>query len=279
MGKFYDQLLADTTSDSISKTASTKDVGSIKLELERAGMSASKLQSLAGEICGMIEKTADTIPTSQPDTAVAVEAPVAQPIDPAATPATDLQLDADQAAIQSAKASISDAGVAIQALENLNGAEEVSEVETQLGDQPVSGTEMPATEMPAIANPAEKQASEGDEPNEDEAESEEDKGEDGESEDDEDEDKKASRAFTEMMKTASEEEKEVIIKEAYDKASAKLMDRGITLGDYVFSRVGDENLSNTIAEKSIKLASLSNQSSLRVVDMVIDAMEKIASEL
>ena len=80
------------------------------------------------------------------------------------------------------------------------------------------------------------------------------------------------------MKEGTDEEKLALINEAYDVALTKLARAGLTFDDFVFAKVGDVDLTDTIVDQSYKLAALSGQNPMKIADDIVYNMEKTASE-
>lgn len=274
------------------KTASVKSSADIRAELESANISGQQIELIAGEILNMIEKKAEdaAVPPVENVAAEPVTDPAAAEVsaDPAlasAALASDEQLhdDAEGAAIAAAKASINDAASAISTLESIESAE--APVPEAAAAEAAAATEVPAAET-ADAASADTQVVASDkvsgqiEKNAEEEKSDQKKEEEKEEETDEDKEVEAALAeFDRILKEGSEEEKEEIIKLAYDQAIVKMANDGITLRQYILSRVGDEVLADTVTEYSEKLAALSHQNYLKVADDILYQMEKTASEL
>lgn len=263
------------------KTASVKSSADIRAELESANISGQQIELIAGEILNMIEKKAEdaAVPpvenvAAEPATDPAAAEVSADPALASAALASDEQLhdDAEGAAIAAAKASINDAASAISTLESIESAE--APVPEAAAAEAAAATEVPAAET-ADAASADTQVVASDKVSgqiEKKAEEEE--------ETDEDKEVEAALAeFDRILKEGSEEEKEEIIKLAYDQAIVKMANDGITLRQYILSRVGDEVLADTVTEYSEKLAALSHQNYLKVADDILYQMEKTASEL
>lgn len=274
------------------KTASVKSSADIRAELESANISGQQIELIAGEILNMIEKKAEdaAVPpvenvAAEPATDPAAAEVSADPALASAALASDEQLhdDAEGAAIAAAKASINDAASAISTLESIESAE--APVPEAAAAEAAAATEVPAAET-ADAASADTQVVASDkvsgqiEKKAEEEKSDEKKEEEKEEETDEDKEVEAALAeFDRILKEGSEEEKEEIIKLAYDQAIVKMANDGITLRQYILSRVGDEVLADTVTEYSEKLAALSHQNYLKVADDILYQMEKTASEL
>lgn len=288
------------------KTASVKSSADIRAELESANISGQQIELIAGEILNMIEKKAEdaAVPpvenvAAEPATDPAAAEVSADPALASAALASDEQLhdDAEGAAIAAAKASINDAASAISTLESIESAEapvpEAAAAEAAAAEA-AAATEVPAAETADAASAdtqvvasdkasgqIEKKAEEEKSDEKKEEDKEEPKKEE-EKEEETDEDKEVEAALAEfdrILKEGSEEEKEEIIKLAYDQAIVKMANDGITLRQYILSRVGDEVLADTVTEYSEKLAALSHQNYLKVADDILYQMEKTASEL
>jgi hypothetical protein len=111
----------------------------------------------------------------------------------------------------------------------------------------------------------------------------EDKGEKGEkpegSKADEKEDKKEGESEDDKEKKEADEDLEdQILKEACDQALAKMTEMGLTVADYAYSRFEDAETAVFIADKAEKLAFITEQNPLIVVDDIINSIESKFTE-
>lgn len=90
-------------------------------------------------------------------------------------------------------------------------------------------------------------------------------------------DKSASEEIDELLKESAEEQ-EAIMKEAYDVAERELAEQGIGLADYVFAKVANEAITNTIVDKAEKLAFLTGKNALQVADDIIFNINALCGE-
>lgn len=96
--------------------------------------------------------------------------------------------------------------------------------------------------------------------------------------DDSDEKDAAEAEIMRILKEGSEEEREQIVKEAYDISLVKMANDGVTLGEYVLSLIGDEKLASEITEMSEKIARDSSMNYLRVADELIGTMSYLLED-
>lgn len=73
----------------------------------------------------------------------------------------------------------------------------------------------------------------------------------------------------EETKEASEFSEEEIIKVAYDIAGEKLASVGVSVADYVFSKIASEEMAIFIADKAEKLAFISDKNAYQVADDIM----------
>lgn len=285
---FYEELMSRP-----EKTASddSLDYRTAKAAIESMDLTSDQMEALAQEITGIFSKTAEEVPVTLEDQVVGGDE------------ANDAAM---AAALNAAKAGLDDATSAINTVEALKA----NEASLTAPVQPAPVVPVPA--QAAQATPEEqqrvafanqfndlvklanemnidlvdfvKEAAEDSDSPEDEEKSEEpeekkeDPEENKEEEEPANEKEAAADELLRLLKEGSEEEKEAIVKEAYDLSLVKMANDGITLYDYVASIVGDEKLAADITDMSEKVAYVSGTNYLRVADDIINTMSCILEQ-
>jgi DNA mismatch repair ATPase MutL len=85
------------------------------------------------------------------------------------------------------------------------------------------------------------------------------------------EQKAASEVLDELIKESSEDD-EAIVKEAYELAEEKLASAGLTVKDYILSKIDDEHVAEDISVKAEKLAYVTGKNTLQVADDIIGSI-------
>jgi hypothetical protein len=275
---FYDELMAKNGQDNMDKTASVKNSIDLRKELEDAGMAASQMETLAQSILGFMSKKADDVQDDDLEDIVDQDDPAATPVDPAVDAAAavsadeQVKADATDAAVASAKASINDAASAIATLEAVTGG---APNETIPPEAPVA---VPVDSAASTADDNQVVAADEDDGTEKAGDDEDDADNDSDEEEEDAEHEAALAEYDQIMKEGTVEEKIALINDAYDIAMVKMARAGYTLDDFVLSKVGDDDLCNTIVDQSYKLAALSGQNPMKIADDIVYNMEKSASE-
>ena len=290
MTSFYDEIKDMNKLE--KKASSEKDSFEIRQQLEGCGYSSEKLATIAEEVLGIFsKKAAEEVIEGVTDQVVpSGEQAAAETLEDNVVGSDEaLAGDAKDAAIAAAESSIADAASAVETLkavtevEDTNVPEEGAEAiapEDQTADNPVlndDAAQVTASKKSSgIAKKAEEESDE--EKKEDKKDSDEEKSEE-ESEEDEEE-KEAMEEFNRIMKEGSAEEKEALIKLAYDQVAIDMAGKGVSLPGYINSQLGGNNqvLAFEIAENAEKLAFLSGKNYFRVADdILVGIMEKSAS--
>jgi hypothetical protein len=280
---FYDELMAHSQ-DNMDKTASVKDSIDLRKELEDVGMAAGQMEVLAKSILGFMSKKADEVQDDNLEDIVDQDNPAAAPVDPAVDAAAavsaddQVKADATDAAVASAKASIDDAASAIDTLSAItSGAPEGTIPPEAPVEAPV---EVPGDSAATTSDDNQVIAAEDEKGTEKAKEDDKDDSDDSDDSDEEEEEEHeaALAEYNQIMKEGTEEEKLALVNDAYDIAMVKIARAGYTLDDFVLSRVGDYDLSDTIVDQSYKLAALSGQNPMKIADDIVYNMEKSASE-
>ena len=308
----YEELTKLQSDDSLTKTASTKDANQIRQELDEINFSSEKIETLTNELFGITKSAEEVVnPQQEQQQGQSVEETATEAPQPApeaeATPEDQVKEEAIST-IENSIGTLENAVETLKAVETEETAQPVEQVQ-----QAVEGVKQ-AFEMFGFTKVAEEGEEEPSDENQEEAMEEvENKvielaqavDELKESTDtdtseaenavmeiaaaykdlkmikiaeEEAEAEAAEAAIEEALDDATEEEVENIISDAYDKAGEILEENGVTLEDYIESKVDDPEVAEEVADTVAKLAAISGQNMYKVADDVLGTlMEKFST--